>query len=58
MKKLSSCVAILAVLVCGPAAFAQAPEPLKRTVFQKVDDPGDKIANLLVSIEGHPILLS
>jgi hypothetical protein len=54
MKKLTSCVAVVAALVCGPAAFAQAPEPLKRTVFQKIDFPGDKIATLLVLIEGVP----
>jgi quercetin dioxygenase-like cupin family protein len=54
MKKLTFCVALLAALVCGPAAFAQAPEPLKRTVFQNVDYPSDKIATLLVLIEGAP----
>jgi quercetin dioxygenase-like cupin family protein len=54
MKKLTSRVAVLAALVCGPAAFAQAPEPLKRTVFQKIDYPGDKITTLLVLIEGAP----
>jgi quercetin dioxygenase-like cupin family protein len=54
MKMLISCAAVLAAVVSGPTAFAQAPEPLKRTVFQKVDYPGDKMATLLVLIEGVP----
>jgi quercetin dioxygenase-like cupin family protein len=54
MKKLIFYIAAFGVLVCTPAAFAQAPEPLKRTVFQKIDYPGDKMATLLVLIEGVP----
>jgi quercetin dioxygenase-like cupin family protein len=54
MKRLTFCVAIVAVLACEPAAFAQAPEPVKRTVFQKIDYPGARFATLLISIDGAP----
>jgi len=54
MKKITSRVAVFGVLICAPTAFAQAPEPLKRTVFQKIDYPGNKMMTLLVLIEGGP----
>jgi quercetin dioxygenase-like cupin family protein len=56
VKKLMFCVAIAAV-VAGVPAVAQQPEPVKRTVLQKNDFPGDKMATLLVLIEIAPNFL-
>jgi quercetin dioxygenase-like cupin family protein len=53
MKKLMFCVAVAAV-VAGMPAVAQQPEPVKRTVLQKNDFPGDKMTTLLVQIEIAP----
>ena len=53
MKKLMFCVAMAAV-VAGVPAVAQQPEPVKRTVLQKNDFPGDKMSTLLVLIEIAP----
>jgi quercetin dioxygenase-like cupin family protein len=53
MKKLMFCVAVAAV-VTGVPAVAQQPEPVKRTVLQKNDFPGDKMSTLLVLIEIAP----
>ncbi len=53
MKKLMFCVAVAAV-VAGVPAVAQQPEPVKRTVLQKNDFPGDKMSTLLVLIEIAP----
>ncbi len=56
MKKLMFCVAVAAV-VAGVPAVAQQPEPVKRTVLQKNDFPGDKMSTLLVLIEIAPNFL-
>jgi quercetin dioxygenase-like cupin family protein len=53
VKKLMFCVAVVAV-VAGVPAVAQQPEPVKRTVLQKNDFPGDKMTTLLVQIEIAP----
>jgi quercetin dioxygenase-like cupin family protein len=53
VKKLMFCVAVAAVMT-GMPAVAQQPEPLKRTVLQKNDFPGDKMATYLVLIEVAP----
>ncbi|MBV9971332.1 MAG: cupin domain-containing protein [Xanthobacteraceae bacterium] len=53
VKKLMFCVAVATVLV-GVPAVAQQGEPLKRTVLQKNDFPGDKMSTLLVLIEIAP----
>jgi quercetin dioxygenase-like cupin family protein len=52
VKKLMFCVAVAAVMM-GIPAIAQQPEPVKRTVLQKNDFPGDK-TTLLVLIEIAP----
>lgn len=56
VKKLMFCVAVAAV-VAGVPAVAQQPEPVKRTVLQKNDFPGDKMSTLLVMIEIAPNFL-
>jgi quercetin dioxygenase-like cupin family protein len=53
VKKLMFCVAVAAVMT-GMPAVAQQPEPVKRTVLQKNDFPGDKMSTLLVLIEIAP----
>ncbi len=53
MKKLMFCVAVAAVMASVPAV-AQQPEPVKRTVLQKNDFPGDKMSTLLVMIDIAP----
>jgi quercetin dioxygenase-like cupin family protein len=53
VKKLMFCVAVAAVMT-GVPAMAQQPEPVKRTVLQKNDFPGDKMATVLVLIEIAP----
>jgi quercetin dioxygenase-like cupin family protein len=53
IKKLMFCVAVAAV-VAGVPAVAQQPEPLKRTLLQKNDFPGEKMSTLLVLIEIAP----
>ena len=53
VKKLMFCVAVAAVMASAPA-LAQQPEPVKRTVLQKNDFPGDKMTTLLVLIEIAP----
>jgi quercetin dioxygenase-like cupin family protein len=53
VKKLMFCVAVVAVVAGVPAA-AQQPEPVKRTVLQKNDFPGEKMSTLLVLIEIAP----
>lgn len=53
VKKLMLCVAVAAVMAGAPA-LAQQPEPVKRTVLQKNDFPGDKMTTLLVLIEIAP----
>jgi quercetin dioxygenase-like cupin family protein len=53
VKKLMFCVAVAAVMA-GVPAVAQQPEPVKRTVLQKNDFPGDKMSTLLVLIEIAP----
>jgi quercetin dioxygenase-like cupin family protein len=55
LKKLLLCAAIVAACVGGPSAsYAQQPDPIKRTVVQRVDFPGDTMATLLVMIEVVP----
>jgi quercetin dioxygenase-like cupin family protein len=56
VKKLMFCVAVAAVMA-GVPAVAQQPEPVKRTVLQKNDFPGDKMSTLLVLIEIAPNFL-
>ena len=53
VKKLMFCVAVAAVMA-GVPAVAQQPEPVKRTVLQKNDFPGDKMTTLVVLIEIAP----
>jgi quercetin dioxygenase-like cupin family protein len=53
VKKLMFCVAVAAVMAGAPA-LAQQPEPVKRTVLQKNDFPGDKMSTLVVLIEIAP----
>jgi quercetin dioxygenase-like cupin family protein len=53
VKKLMFCVAVAAVVARVPAV-AQQPEPIKRTVLQKNDFPGDKMSTLLVLVEIAP----
>src|ERR1700722_202343 len=53
VKKLMYCVAVAAVMA-GVPAVAQQPEPVKRTVLQKNDFPGDKMTTLVVLIEIAP----
>jgi quercetin dioxygenase-like cupin family protein len=53
VKKLMFCVAVAAVMA-GVPAVAQQPEPVKRTVLQKNDFPGDKMSTLVVLIEIAP----
>ena len=53
VKKLMLCVAVAAVMAGAPA-LAQQPEPVKRTVLQKNDFPGDKMSTLVVLIEIAP----
>jgi quercetin dioxygenase-like cupin family protein len=53
VKKLMFCVAVAAVMAGAPA-LAQQPEPVKRTVLQKNDFPGDKMTTLVVLIEIAP----
>jgi quercetin dioxygenase-like cupin family protein len=53
VKKLMCCVAVAAVMASVPAV-AQQPEPVKRTVLQKNDFPGDKMTTLVVLIEIAP----
>jgi quercetin dioxygenase-like cupin family protein len=49
------CVTLAAIGLGGPSAsYAQQPDPIKRTVAQKVEFPGDKMATLLVMIEVLP----
>jgi quercetin dioxygenase-like cupin family protein len=39
----------------GPSpGYAQQPEPIKRTVVQRIDFPGDKMATILMIIEVVP----
>ena len=57
LKKLVLCAAVQAAGLCGPAADAQQPEPLKRTELQRLDSPGDKMATLLMLIEVAPNFL-
>src|ERR1700760_10970 len=53
VKKRMFCVAVAGVMAGAPAV-AQQPEPVKRTVLQKNDFPGDKMTTLLVVIEIAP----
>ena len=52
VKKLMFCA--VAAVLAGVPALAQQGEPLKRTVLQKNDFPGDKMSTLLVLIEIAP----
>jgi quercetin dioxygenase-like cupin family protein len=55
IKKLVLCAAIVATFVGGQStSYAQQPDPIKRTVVQKLDFPGDTMATLLVMIEVVP----
>jgi quercetin dioxygenase-like cupin family protein len=54
-KKLMLCATIAAACTGGPSAsYAQQPDPIKRTVVQKAEFPGDTMATLLVMIEVVP----
>ena len=55
IKKLMFCAAMAASCMAGPSAgYAQQPDPIKRTIVQRVDFPGDTMATLLVMIEVVP----
>jgi quercetin dioxygenase-like cupin family protein len=53
VKMLMLCVATVAACV-GGAAYSQQPDPIKRTIVQRAEFPGDKMATLLVMIEVIP----
>jgi quercetin dioxygenase-like cupin family protein len=54
-KQLILCAAIAAACAGGPSTgHAQQPDPIKRTVVQKAEFPGDSMATLLVMIEVVP----
>lgn len=38
------CSMLIAASFCAPGAYAQQPEPIKWTLLQRGDFPGDKIA--------------
>jgi quercetin dioxygenase-like cupin family protein len=64
LAKLSSCVAVIAFGLIGPAAFAEEITPgaklpsatpgITRTVIQKTDFPGDQYATILFMAEIAP----
>ncbi len=54
VKKLVFCAVLIAASFCGPVTYAQQPEPIKRTLLQKGDFPGDKMATQLMLIEVVP----
>jgi quercetin dioxygenase-like cupin family protein len=54
IKKLSLCAGIVALLLGAPESRAQQPDPIKRTILQRAEFPGDKMATLLVLIEVIP----
>ena len=52
VKKL---VVVLVAICAGVStSYSQQPDPIKRTVVQKAEFPGDKMATLLVMIEVIP----
>ena len=53
-KQAVFCAAIVAACLCGPTIHAQQPEPIKRTVLQTGNFPGDKMTTLLVLVEVVP----
>jgi quercetin dioxygenase-like cupin family protein len=55
MKKLLLCTITLAACLGASAVQAQQPaDPIKRTIVQRAEFPGDKMATLLVMIEIVP----
>src|SRR5258708_34181890 len=54
VKKLVFCAVLIAASFCGPVTYAQQPEPIKRTLLQKGDFPGDKMATQLMLLEVVP----
>jgi quercetin dioxygenase-like cupin family protein len=54
VKNLSLCAATVALLLGAPDCRAQQPDPIKRTIVQRAEFPGDKMATLLVLIEVIP----
>jgi quercetin dioxygenase-like cupin family protein len=55
VKKLVLCAAVFAICMGGlSAGYSQQPDPIKRTIVQRVDFPGDAMATLLVMIEVLP----
>jgi quercetin dioxygenase-like cupin family protein len=53
-KTLAFFAAAIAISLCGPAANAQQPEPIKRTILQTGNFPGDKMSTLLILVEVIP----
>ena len=49
-----SAATLLSALLCGVAAFPEEPAPLKRTILQKANLPGDKTASILALVEILP----
>lgn len=54
VKKLMLCAAVIACIGGISVGYSQQPEPIKRTIVQRVDFPGDTMATLLVMIEVIP----
>jgi quercetin dioxygenase-like cupin family protein len=47
-------VVLVAICACVSTSYSQQPGPIKRTLVQKAEFPGDKMATLLVMIEVVP----
>jgi quercetin dioxygenase-like cupin family protein len=54
VKQLVLCAAMVATCAFGSVSYSQQADPIKRTIVQRVDYPGDKMATLLVMIEVIP----
>jgi len=48
------CTMLIAASIFAPVAFAQQPEPIKRTLLQKGDFPGERMVTQLMLIEVIP----
>jgi quercetin dioxygenase-like cupin family protein len=54
VKKLAFGVSLVAICALTSAVYSQQNDPIKRTIVQKAEFPGDKMATLLVMIEVIP----
>ena len=48
------CTMLIAATFCAPVTYAQPAEPIKRTLLQKGDFPGDRMVTQLMLIEVIP----